>query len=92
MAITCIMQIVVKLNTEGFNENKSITKTCLYHTDPLKHHFYIIKTGIYRGKHDFSYFSCEYSLEPPWQCGSNEWPQSMFYVLSRNMTHFRIVI
>ena len=23
---------------------------------------------------------CGYTLEPPWQCGSNEYPQSMFWI------------
>ena len=33
-----------------------ITKTYLYNFDPLKPHFYIEKTGVYRGVHYFSYF------------------------------------
>ena len=41
------------------------------------------KAGVYRGIHYFSHFllediNCEYSFEPPWQGGSNEYPQSMF--------------
>ena len=59
-----------------------ITKTCLYNVDHLKSHFYIVKlgfTGVY-----FSYFcskkiDCGYSLEPPRQGGSKEYPQSMFW-------------
>ena len=58
-----------------------ITKTYLYNFDPLKPHFYIVKlgfTGVY-----ISFFissqniDCGYSLEPPRQGGSNEYPQSM---------------
>ena len=33
------------------------TKTCLYDFDPLKPHFYLVKTGVYRGIHYVSY-SC----------------------------------
>ena len=59
-------------------------KTCLYNFDPLKPHFYIVKlgsTGVYiiflilLKKHRLWY-----SLELPWQCGSNEYPQFMFWV------------
>ena len=31
-------------------------KTCQYNFDPLKPHFYIVETGVYRGIHYFSYF------------------------------------
>ena len=59
-----------------------ITKTYLYNFDPLKPHFYIVKLG-YTGLHTiFSFLlkniDCGYSLEPPRQGGSNEYPQSMF--------------
>ena len=33
-----------------------ITKTRLYNFDLLKPHFYIVKTGVYRGIYYFSYF------------------------------------
>ena len=40
-------------------------------------------TGVYRGKHYFSYsaqnIDCGYLLEPPCRVGSNEYPQSMFW-------------
>ena len=64
-----------------------ITKTYLYNDDPLKAHFYIIKTGVYWGIHYFAYFclkniECGYSLEPPRggsnEYRSNEYPHSMF--------------
>ena len=59
-----------------------ITKTRLYNFDPLKPHVYS-KTGVYRGEHYFSYFAknkiCGYSLAPPRQGDSNEYPQSMFW-------------
>ena len=51
-----------------------ITKTCLYHFDPLKLHFYIVKLG-FTGYTLFFYFclkniECEYSLEPPRRGGA----------------------
>ena len=59
-----------------------ITKTCLYNFDPLKPHFYIVKLG-FTGVYIIFLISaqnidCGYSLEPPRQGGSNEYPQSMF--------------
>ena len=39
-----------------------ITKTCLYNFDPLKPHFYIVKLGVYRGIHYFSYFCSKHRL------------------------------
>ena len=58
-------------------------KTCLYNSDPLISHFYIVKTGVYRGIHYFFLFllkniDCGYSLEPPHRGGSNEYSQSMY--------------
>ena len=59
-------------------------KTYLYNFDSLKPHFYIGKRGftvvyiiflISVQKHRLWY-----SLEPPRQGGSNEYPQSMFWV------------
>ena len=60
----------------------SITKTCQYNFDPLKPHFYIVKLG-FTGVYIIFLISdqnidCGYSLEPPRQGGSNEYPQSMF--------------
>ena len=60
----------------------SITKTCLYNFDPLKHHFYIVKVG-FTGVYIIFLFSaqnidCGYSLEPPRRGDFNEYPQSMF--------------
>ena len=61
--------------------------------DTSRKHAYIIlthlnptlygKTGVYIGLHYFFLFllkniDCGYSLEPPWQDVSNEYPQSMF--------------
>ena len=62
--------------------SKDITKTCLYNFDPLKPHFYIVKLG-FTGVNIIFLISaqsidCGYSLEPPRQGGSNEYPQSMF--------------
>ena len=57
-----------------------ITKTCLYNADPLKPHFYIVKlgfTGVYFFLVSAQNHKLWYSLEPPRQGGSNEYPQSM---------------
>ena len=61
-----------------------ITKTCLYNIGPLKPHFYIVKLG-FTGVYIIFVISaqnidCGYSLEPPRRGGSNEYPQSMFWV------------
>ena len=55
-----------------------IKKTCLYNTDPLKPHFYIVKLG-FTGVYIIFLISaqnidCGYSLEPPRRGGSNEYP------------------
>ena len=60
----------------------AITKIRLYNFDPLKPHFYVVKLG-FAGVYIIFLISapnidCGYSLEPPWQGGSNEYPQSMF--------------
>ena len=59
-----------------------ITKTRLYNFDPLKPHFYIGKVRFTRVYIIFlisdQNIDCRYSLEPPRQGGSNEYPQSMF--------------
>ena len=47
----------------------TIRITCLCNEDPLTPHFYINKTGVYRGIHFFLFLllniDCGYSLEPP---------------------------
>ena len=62
----------------------AITKTCLYNFDPLKPYFYIVKLGFTGVYIIFLIFAqnidCGYSLELPRQGGSNEYPQSMFWV------------
>ena len=60
-----------------------ITKTCLYSFDPLKPHFYIMKLE-FKGVYIIFFISaqkinCGFSLDPPHQGGSNEYPQSMFW-------------
>ena len=61
----------------------AITKTRLYNFDPLKPHFYIVKLGFTGVYIIFYYFAKNtdlgYSLGPPRQGGSNEYPQSMFW-------------
>ena len=69
-------------NTLCASAFRNITKTRLYHFDPLKPHFYIVKLG-FTGVYIISFISaqnidCGYSLEPPRRGGSNEYPQSMF--------------
>ena len=81
---------------------KHITKTCLYNFDPHKPNFYVVKLG-FTGVYVIFLISaqnidCGYSLEPPRQGGSNEYPQSMFWaemwkipeLLSENF-HFLVV-
>ena len=70
------------LATESLPCKFVITKTYLYNFDPLKPHFYIVKLG-FTGVYIIFLISaqnigCEYSLEPPQQGSSNEYPQSMF--------------
>ena len=62
----------------------SITKTRLYHFDPLKPHFYIyiVKLG-FTGVYIMFLISaknidCGYSLDPPLRGDSYKYPQSMF--------------
>ena len=63
--------------------NETITKTCLYHFDPSKPHFYIGKLGFTWVYIIFLIFAqivdLGYTLEPPRRGGSNEYPQSMFW-------------
>ena len=64
------------------NLELDITKTRLYSFDPLKPHFYIVKLGFTWVYIIFlillKNIDCRYSLVPPRQGGSNEYPQSMF--------------
>ena len=59
-----------------------IMKTCLYNTDLIKPHFYIVKLGFTVYTLFFLFLlkniGCGYSLEPPCQGSSKECPQSMF--------------
>ena len=69
-----------------------ITKTCLYNSDPLKPHFYIVKLG-FTGVYIIFLISAQkhrlwYSLEPPRRGGSNEYPQSMFWAEMWKITEF----
>ena len=70
----------------------NITKTYLYNFDPLNPHFYIVKLGFTGVYIIFlipaQNIDCGYSLEPPRQGGSNEYPQSMF--LNRNMKNLKV--
>ena len=69
-----------------------ITKTYLYNSDPLKPHFYIVKLGSTGVFIIFLFLlkniDCGYSLEPPRWGGSNEYPQSMFWVEIWNISEF----
>ena len=60
-----------------------IKETCLYNSHPIEPHFYIVKLE-FKGYTLFYLFLLKnidlgYSLEPPRQGGSNEFPQSMFW-------------
>ena len=82
-------------NSKGSGETALIiTKTCLYNFDPLKPHFYIVKLG-FTGVYIIFLISaqnidCGYSLEPPHQGGSNEYPQSMFWAEIWKISEFFI--
>ena len=71
----------------------SITKTRLYHFDPLKPHFYIVILG-FTGVYIMFLISaknidCGYSLEPPLRGDSYKYPQSMFWAeIWRNIRVF----
>ena len=72
----------------------NITKTCLYNFNPHKPHFYIVKLG-FTGVGIIFFISpknidCGYSLEPPRRGGSNEYPQSMFWVEIRKISEIFI--
>ena len=72
----------VLMNSSVLLMGPFITKICLYNFDPLKPHFYIVKLG-FTGVYIIFLFLLKnigfgYSLEPPRQGGSNEYPQSMF--------------
>ena len=68
--------------TSEVYQTQVITKTCLYNFDPLKPH-YIVKlgfTGVYISfLISAQNIDCRYSLEPPRQGGSNEYPESIFW-------------
>ena len=69
-----------------------IMKKRLYNIDSLKPHFYIVKQG-FTGVYIIFLFllkniDCGYSLEPPRRGGSNEYPQSMFWVEIRKISEF----
>ena len=72
--------------------NVFTTKTCLYNFDPTKPHFYIVKLG-FTGVYIIFVLSaqnldCGYTLEPPRQGGSNEYPQSMFWAETWKISDF----
>ena len=71
-----------------------ITKTHLYNYDPLKPHFYIEKTGVYRGIHYFSYFCSKHKLwvlvRTASRGGSNEYLQFMFWAEMWKLLEFFI--
>ena len=77
-----------------FSSVCSITKTCLYNSDPHKPHFYIVKlglTGVYFiFLNSAQSIDCGYSFEPPHRGGSNEYPQSMFWAEMWKISEFFI--
>ena len=56
-----------------YKNSCTITKTCLYNFDPLEPHFYIEKTGVYRGIHYFTYFCSKHRLWVPQTLGVRGW-------------------
>ena len=64
---------------------------CFVSWNSLRKHAYsnILKKGKFSEKKiDIFHITaqnidCEYSLEPPWQGGSNEYPQSMFFLSAK---------
>ena len=52
-------------------DNSHIMQTCLCNVDPLKPHFYIVKWSL-QGNAIFLKLALKFD------CGSNEYPQSMF--------------
>ena len=45
-----------KTDISSHQTQRDITRTRLYNFEPLKPHFYIVKLGVYRGIHYYSYF------------------------------------
>ena len=89
------IQVLKGMALESNEHTQKTENTSRKHTyiilTPLNPNFN--KTGVYRRLHYvflllLKYIDCGYSLEPPRQGGSNEYPQSMF--LSRNMKTIRI--
>ena len=72
------------LNNFNLQALFTITKTYLYNFD-LKPHFYIVKLGFTGVCIVFLFLlkniDCGYPLEPPRRCGSNAYPQSMFWAI-----------
>ena len=73
---------------------RCITKTYLYNFDPLKPHFYILNLG-FTGIYIIFLISAQKHIlwvlvrtVPPRQGGSNEYPQSMFWVEIRKISEF----
>ena len=88
------ISIILQYNVINTYYHESITKTYLYNFYPLKPRFYIVKLGFTGVNIIFlitaQNIDCGYSLEPPRQGGSNEYPQSMF--LDRNMRNLKVFI
>ena len=57
-----IVETCLEGNLSNIMSGFCITKTRLYNFDPLKPHFFYSKTGVYRGKHYFSYFWSKHRL------------------------------
>ena len=75
------MHTVIKLISKYLLMQPDITKTRLFKYIEN----FTIKKGKFSDKKKSDVFhisvqniDCEYSLEPPWRCSSNEYPQFMF--------------
>ena len=81
--VAVFLQLNVPMCSSVHQENAYIILTL------LSPHFYKVKVGFTRVYIIFlisaKNIDCGYSLEPPRRCGSNEYPQSMFW--GRNMNN-----
>ena len=80
------------IDTVCFKQSDPNTKTCLYNSDPLKPHFYIVKLGL-QGYTLFFLFllkniDCGYLLELLHWGSSNKYPQSVFWAEMWKISEF----
>ena len=94
LVLSCAVSIMLlyKWCNSSWCIQSLITKTCLYNFDPIQPYFCIVKQGFTGVCIIFlisaQKIDCGYSLEPPRQCGSNEYPQSMSWAEIWKMSEF----